>query len=145
MLTWLINKIINKWRLVLVQGLRFATVGLINTLLDYAIYISLTRLTEYFSVHYLQANAISFGTAVICSFLMNYGWTFANKKVVFSWLLLLKYILIMWLGSFVIAQSALYYAVEHWQVYDLIGKLIGVFLGFLWNFFMSRRWVFNHV
>ena len=60
MLDILINNFITKTKRVILQGAKFATVGLISVCVDYAVYISLTRLTDYFSTHYVQANMISF-------------------------------------------------------------------------------------
>ncbi|MFW0862374.1 MAG: GtrA family protein [Candidatus Komeilibacteria bacterium] len=139
----LINKSINHIKKVFKQGAKFAASGLISTIIDYSIYISLTRLTDYFSGHYVQANMISFCFGLITSYLLNKYWTFNDGHNGHSLKQIIKYFVIIFIGSFVLAQSTFYVLVHHTEIYDLIAKLIGIFIGFLWNFSISRRHVWN--
>ncbi|OIO46861.1 MAG: hypothetical protein AUJ28_01680 [Parcubacteria group bacterium CG1_02_37_51] len=136
------NFVIQNFRKIFWEAFRFATVGLISMLIDFAIFISLTRLTDYFHEHYLQANVIGFCIAVINSYLLNKYWTF-QQNAAHDWQQFAKFVGIMLVGSFVIAQTVLYTSVEILHIYDLIGKIIGVILGYIWNFFTAKYIVFK--
>lgn len=137
------NCIINYFKKIFWEAFRFATVGFISMAIDFAIFISLTRLTSYFHEHYLQANVIGFCIAVINSYLLNKYWTFKQKKG-HDWQEFFKFIGIMMVGSFIIAQTALYTSVEILHIYDLIGKIVGVIIGYIWNFFTAKYIVFKN-
>lgn len=143
MLALLINNFINRFKLMFLQAAKFATVGLMNTILDYSVYISLTRLTSYFTLHYLQANMISFAFGFTSSYFLNRYWTFKDRPTQNGLKQFVKFLSVVLIGSFLIMQSVLYISVEWLQIYDLIGKAFGIILGFIWNFFVSRKYVFN--
>ncbi|MFH1667665.1 MAG: GtrA family protein [Candidatus Komeilibacteria bacterium] len=137
------NWIVNYFRKIFWEAFRFATAGLITVIIDFSIFISLTRFTDYFGVHYLQANMIAFLVAVIVGYFINKYWTFKHAAQK-SWPEFVKYIGIMIVGSFIIAQSILYISVEILHIYDLIGKIIGVIIGYIWNFFNAKYIVFKN-
>jgi putative flippase GtrA len=61
---------------VLVQWLRFATVGSANTVLSWCLYASL----EHVSVHYLLASALAFTAGAVNSYALNRRWTFRSRR-----------------------------------------------------------------
>jgi len=143
MLDILIRKFANHLRKVIAQGAKFAVSGLISVVVDYTIYISLTRLVDYFSDHLVRANMISFCFGLITSYLLNKYWTFNDGHNGHQLSQMIKYFIIIFIGSFVLAQSTFYILVHHSNIYDLIAKLIGKFIGFIWNFSISRKHVWN--
>ncbi|MCR4279931.1 MAG: GtrA family protein [Candidatus Komeilibacteria bacterium] len=139
----MINKIYKRFYQVFWQGVRFAVVGLFNTILDYAIYIGLTRFTVYFAEHWLLANIISFAFGVTSSYFLNRHFTFSDTDTKRSFRQFSQYILVMVMGSFVIVQGIFYVAVSTFEVYDLVAKALGILFGFVWNFVVARRWIFK--
>ncbi len=143
MLDILINKTFAYLKKAYIQGAKFAISGLLSVLVDYSVYISLTRLTEYFTHHLVQANMISFCFGLVVSYTLNKYWTFNDGHNGHSLKQIIKYFIIIFIGSFVLAQSVFYILVHQVEIYDLIAKLIGIFIGFLWNFNISRKHVWN--
>jgi len=143
MLDILINKFLKTSKHVFWQGAKFATSGLISVVVDYTVYICLTRFTDYFVGHLVQANMISFVFGLITSYMLNKYWTFNDGHNGHRLSQIIKYFVIIFMGSFVLAQTTFYILVHHTNTYDLIAKLIGIFIGFLWNFNISRKHVWK--
>ncbi|PFO09320.1 sugar translocase [Bacillus sp. AFS076308] len=62
---------IKKW----LSLIKFALVGVVNTLIDFIIYALLTK----FNLNYLAAQCISYSAGVLNSYMMNRKWTFELK------------------------------------------------------------------
>ncbi len=126
---------------VLPQFFRFCTVGIFNTVIDFSIYFSLTRIWWYFDQHYLQANFFAFLLANLFSFWANKNWTFKNfdqhrfsqygKFFSTSILALLSIQLTMYLGVSILG----------W--WDLAVKILALLVSVLINFFGAKFWAFK--
>lgn len=62
----------NKW----IPLIKFALVGVVNTLIDFAVYALLTTI----GVNYILAQWISYSAGILNSYVMNRKWTFEKKK-----------------------------------------------------------------
>jgi glycosyltransferase involved in cell wall biosynthesis len=62
------------------QLVKYSIIGIINTFLDWGVYLGLTRIFAYFIQHYLFAKGISFCVAVTNSYFWNRYWTFRSKR-----------------------------------------------------------------
>jgi putative flippase GtrA len=60
---------------VVLQWLRFATVGASNTLLSWCLYAVL----EHIGIHYLLASGLAFATGALNSYALNRRWTFRSR------------------------------------------------------------------
>ena len=120
------------------QFIKFSVVGLSNTILDFSIYIILTR---EFYIHFLVANAIAFIVAVSWSYLANKWWTFRDKststKSQYS-----KFIVISLIGLG-INEGILSLLVIYVGLWDLLAKLGAVVIVVFWNFWANRTWTFK--
>ncbi len=125
------------------QFIKFGIIGTGNTILDFGIYASLTRFTEYFAEHILQANAIAFIIAVSSSYIWNRRWTFRSRC--HSWSEQFPKFIVANLVALSINQFTLYYLVSYFEMYDLFAKLLAVFVGTGWNFYINRSWTFKKV
>lgn len=117
---------------------RFAVVGLVNTLVDYALFNLLFYLAE---TPLIAAHFLSAGTAVLVSFLLNRNWTFAGAKHHDSvWRQFVRHVatagsavlisaVVIWLAAFVLPAY--------------LAKLAAIGVSFAWNFLLSRHWVFR--
>ncbi len=117
---------------------RFAVVGVINTIVDYALFNALYYL---FDAALLVAHVTGASVAVVVSFLLNRNWTFADSKHDTDWRgQFLRHILTA--GSAVAISS-----VAIWLAYFVLpaylAKLAAVGVSFAWNFTLSRLWVFR--
>lgn len=127
---------------VLKQFIKFSLVGVINTLIDFLIYLGLTRLIFWFSHYYLVANAISFSLAVINSFILNRYWTFQESQKVDLHFKFIKFFAVNLL-TLIIVELSLYYLVAHLLVYDLLAKMVVILISVVLNFCLSKFWVFR--
>lgn len=81
---------IKKYWDIIIQFIKFNIVGIVNTIVDFAIY---TMLTEMAGFSYVLAKSISFPCGMLNSYLMNSGWTFRaertrSKREIFSFILI---------------------------------------------------------
>lgn len=130
-----------KNHLILRQFLKFAIVGFINTGLDFLVYFLLTRLWDFWMVHYLWANLISFSVAITNSYILNRNWTFRHKGGGVA-LQYIKYFLVTLIGL-CFNEGILFLFVQVFHFYDLLAKVFAVSVVMLWNFGVYKFWIFR--
>lgn len=120
---------------------RYAAIGITNTILDFAIYTSLTRGWSWWRAHYLLANATSFSIVVTWSFFWNKRWAFGDRALQ----RLPQYVkfVIVTLGGIAITQCILSIGVQIFHLVDLVAKVIAGPPVVVWNFLMYRCWAFR--
>lgn len=123
------------------QFLKFGIVGASNTILDFCIYLALTRFTGYFFDHKLLANVISFTGGVTNSFIWNKFWTFKNTDRAIH----IQYpkFFLGSLSALAFNQAVFWVAHYQWGVHDLIAKLLAVGVVMFWNFAVQKYWTFS--
>lgn len=124
-----------------VAFVKFCLVGLVNTLIDFTIYFTLTRQFAWFAVYYLLANVIAFFTANLFSFFANKHWTFANREHR-SWSQYSKFLAIS-LVSLLGVELTLYIVVSLLESGDVVGKIVALAVSVLINFTGSKFWAFR--
>ena len=125
-----------------VQFSFFAVVGAINTGVDAGLYWVLTR---HAGVEILLASMLSFVAGTVNSFLMNRSLTFGSHTT--------RMEAVRQYGRFLVVSSAVMglhqicLLVVHYgfNLPDLAGKALGIFLGIGVGFLLNRRWVFKLV
>ena len=123
------------------EFVRFGIVGGINTAVDFAVYIGLTRPLPFWSHHYVLASACSFTVAVVSSFLLNNFWTFRRSSL--EWGRSLKFFAVA-LGGLGLNAATLY-ALTHLGVFDLFAKVAATAVVLAWNFTLQKTWTFKEV
>ncbi|PIY96692.1 MAG: glycosyl transferase family 2 [Candidatus Kerfeldbacteria bacterium CG_4_10_14_0_8_um_filter_42_10] len=126
---------------ILRQIIKFSLVGGFNTILDFSIYISLTRFWEFWQQNYLLANFVSFSFAATSSYIMNKTWTFRdkNKKIHIQYP---KFLLVSIVGL-LLNEITLYFIVSHLAIYDILGKIAASGVAMFWNFGANKFWTFK--
>lgn len=123
------------------QVLRFATVGVINTLVDIIAYFVLTRYTPAFADHINLAKGLSFFSGTVTSFILNRVFTF-KVKTRFNFSELMRFYTVV--GSSLVFNVALLYVFNSLLgIYDLYAVGISTVLTFIGGFLLSRGWVFR--
>jgi len=123
---------------ILKQFIKFCLVGFSNTVIDFLVYLILTR---FFLIYFIIANIFSFLIAATWSFILNKYWTFRNKeKRIKSQYI--KFLIISTLGL-ILNTFFLYILVSYWGFYDLLAKAIAIIIVLFWNFGMNRFWTFR--
>jgi len=121
---------------------RFGLVGVANTLIDFSLYITLTRQFTGWPSHYLVANVIAFLVANIFSFMINRSWTFHGhdrRDIIHHY----GQFLLVSLTAVLMVESALFvgHGLLGWT--DLGAKVIGTGLAVISSFFLHKYWTFK--
>ncbi|QWU16869.1 Putative flippase GtrA (transmembrane translocase of bactoprenol-linked glucose) [Paenibacillus sophorae] len=125
----------------ILQFVKFNIVGLLNTLVDMAVFALLTSL----GLFYVVAQVISYGAGTANSFILNSKITFKDrqrsKEEGFIHKQLLRFIA---LNLFVLCISLLLMSVliGRLGLQELLSKVLVTFVTVIINFFGSRKWVF---
>lgn len=125
------------------QFAKFVMVGLVNTAIDFFIYFSLTRGTEFFERHLLSANIIAFSIAATNSFFWNKKWTFRDQGK--NYHTQYSKFLIVSIGGLIIAQLIFVLGVHYLKISDIITKLAAVVIVTFWNFALNKWWTFRKI
>lgn len=119
------------------EALRFGLVGVVNTAIDFGLFVLLYRLL---GLDPLLANAIAFGVAVSNSYWLNQRWTFAGSRASLAGY---GRFLLFNAGGLVISSLVIH------ALGPIIGnelaKLAAIGLAFVWNFILSKLFVFNRI
>lgn len=116
-------------------ALRFAVVGSINTAVDLGLFAALTGLL---AMQPDRANAISYGSSIVTSFILNRGWTFEDVRggiaEQFTRLIVVSLASLLLSTMIVAGLSTVMPA--------LVAKFLSLPIMFLWSYSMTRRFVF---
>ena len=120
------------------EALRFIIVGVMNTLIDFAIFFALVL---GFDLHVALANVIAFSVAVINSFFMNKYWSFRNRASNLQSGRQLALFVAVNLGGMALSTATV------WGLADVIplvlAKVLATVVSFAWNFIGSRQLVYR--
>jgi putative flippase GtrA len=117
------------------QWLRFAAVGVTNTLLSWCLYASLVRL----GVHYLDASALAFAAGALNSYALNRRWTFRSRDRPVPEALRFGVVQGVGLGLDVCLLYALVHGVG---IPHLIAQALAFPVASAVTFLLRRHWVF---
>ena len=123
----------NKW----ISFIKFALVGVVNTLIDFVVYALLTTI----GVNYILAQWISYSAGILNSYVMNRKWTFerkekSSKREVISFVIV--NLITLSLTSFLL--TVLY---NKWGISLLISKLLITIVSVGINFIGTKLFVFT--
>lgn len=120
---------------------RFLVVGTSNAVVDFAVYLILTRSFLFWQKHYLVANAIAFVLANLNSFFWNRHWTFkASGDNIWRQYAGFFSTSLVYLAFI---QAGLWLLVSVWGMYDLLAKAIVIGLGMILYFSVLKRFIFS--
>lgn len=123
------------------QVMKFAAVGLANTVLDIGGYFVLTRAFGPFAAHLVITKSLTYGLGSISGFVINRRWTFRRRAPVRFNELVRFYFTV---GTAVIINTATLQAfLSHTKVYDMVAVVVATAITFVWNFSLSKWWVFT--
>jgi putative flippase GtrA len=129
-----------------VRFLKFATVGAIGTVVDFAV---LNLLILVFGFSKFWANTCSFSAAVVSNFIWNRLWTFPESRQEPLVPQLIQFALVS-IGGYVINQTiflgldALVFHVWGTLGYN-IAKAVAILVVLFWNFGVNRIWTYRSI
>ncbi len=116
---------------------RFGLVGVINTAIDFVVFVLLYRGT---GLDPLLCNGIAFLVAVTNSYLLNHHWTFRRSGSAMSFAAYARFVLLnaggLLIGTLAILLLGGLMPLE-------LAKLIAAGLTLIWNYTCSKLFVFN--
>jgi len=120
------------------QFVKFGIVGVTSTIIDWGIYLGLTRI---FGLFYLMAKILSFSVAVLNSYIWNRRWTFRSndprKLKQF-----IKFLTISIVGL-VLNSTIMFLAVDHLKLHDIWGLVLATAIVTIWNFLANKLYTFR--
>jgi putative flippase GtrA len=119
------------------QFIKFNFVGLLNTVLDFAVFTLLTWL----GVYYILAQCLSYGVGMLNSYALNKYWTFAQKGHLDP-KQAIRFIVLN-LGSLLLSLGLLAIFRDQWMVKVLVAKLLTTVITTLVNYAGNKLWVFR--
>ncbi len=121
--------------------LRFIVVGLGGAVVDYSIYLGLTRGFAWWQQNYLWANVIAIFLANLHNFIWHYLWTFGRSSA--SWLsAYLKFFVTsaIYLG---LIQAGLWLFTAFYFWPDIVAKLFSNAVALLIYYTVVRKYIFK--
>jgi putative flippase GtrA len=121
---------------ILTQWLRFATVGVTNTLLSTAVFAALF----HFGVHYLLGSALAFALGALNSYTLNRRWTFRSRAA--RGPELARFVCVQGVG--LLANLALLAGlVELAGIPHVLAQVLAFPVASVLTFALSRQWAFK--
>jgi putative flippase GtrA len=124
------------------QALRFGVVGCLNTLVDAALYLALTRGLPFFALYPALAKAISYPAGVVNSFYWNKNWTFRSQAGRAGWKAFLPFALVNLLGV-LINVAAMQVCLDALSFSEALAFISATGVTLAWNFLASKLIVFR--
>ncbi len=118
------------------QALRFATVGVINTLIGL---MCIYGCMYVLNLNYIAANSVGYAVGIVISFLLNKSWTFNHKghwlEAFVKWLPVVGIAYALNLASVVASH-------RYFGISEAIAQLVGVFVYSVMSFLGGRYFAF---
>jgi len=116
---------------------KFGLVGILCTLIDFILFISLIFI---FELSIISSHLSAFSVAVLISYFLNKNYTFDSSLIKNNQKTITKYILLNTIGA-VISTTALLLLSS--LIHILIAKLFAAALSLLWNYTSSYFFIFS--
>jgi dolichol-phosphate mannosyltransferase len=123
---------------------KFGLVGISGILVNMGV---LYYLKEYVGLFYLVASVFAIELSILNNFLWNDLWTFrgTGSHTSLRWWQRLISFHVVSAGGLIINMGILYLLTSVFGVYYLISNLVGILIGFIWNFLANRRLTWTRV
>lgn len=136
----IIDRYIASRRRVAAQFVKFAAVGAFNTVLDFGVYLWLTRSFEFWSERIVAAASVSFVVAVASSFILNNLWTF--RQELSGWRRRSVKFFLVAIGG-LLWNAAILHTLTTLGLHDIPSKLVATGIVLMWNFTLQKTWTFR--
>jgi len=134
-----LNAVRHRLPITLKQGIKFLSVGVLNTAIDYVVLSILTWGAATSDTFQAVAKAISYSAGVLNSFYWNRRWTFRSDA---GLMVLAPFVLASVIG--VLINSTVYYIGLNWLLLSKnFAFLLATGVSFFWNFVVSKFVIFK--
>lgn len=129
-----------KLKKLVMQAVKFGLVGVLNTVIDYAVY-SLLLLIPFFRRYYVVAQVAGYASGLINSLGLNKRWTFAQRAPMTR--MQLAAFLLVNLAALLVSTLVLVAAQEMLGLNLYLGKIVATVFSMAVNFVGNKLIVFN--
>lgn len=129
-----------KLKKLVMQAVKFGLVGVLNTVIDYAVY-SLFLLIPFFRRYYVVAQVAGYASGLINSLGLNKRWTFAQRAPMTR--MQLAAFLLVNLAALLVSTLVLVAAQEMLGLNLYLGKIVATVFSMAVNFVGNKLIVFN--
>ena len=119
-------------------AMRFLVVGVISTVINYAIYFLMIRGLE---INYLVSSASGFLSGVVVGYFLNKNWTYSVSEPT-NIIMVARY-LAVYVISLVAGLAFLYVLVDKFSVHPLVANVAAIMLTTCTNFLGTKFFVFR--
>ncbi|MGC9048625.1 MAG: GtrA family protein [Patescibacteria group bacterium] len=123
------------------QFFKFSVVGGTCMILDFLIYIFLTRLFSFWQNHLAWANFLSICLSATVNFVWNKKWTFRDKDQKIFWQYIKFWVVVI--GGLILYQLIFIFSVQNLKLYDLLSKAIAAIIVWILRFIFNKFWTFR--
>lgn len=116
------------------QGLKFCVVGIICTIIDFAVLI---LLREVFGVNYLIANIVAFTVSVIVNYILSMRYVFRGKKDLSKVKEFIIFVILSAIGLG-LNEFLMWLCVSNFGMNYILGKVIATGIVMVYNFFSKK-------
>ncbi|MDR0303300.1 MAG: GtrA family protein [Chitinispirillales bacterium] len=127
----------------MLRFLKFAVVGSSGVVVNQTFLILAVK---YLKIDYKIASLMAIETAIITNFILNYNWTWKDrkgKKVTDKLNAFVKFNISSFISAFFLNWITLIFLTEIIQIKFYISNLIGISVAACFNFLMSNFWAFK--
>lgn len=124
---------------IIIQFFRYGFAGGVAFLVDFGL---LYVLTEFLHIHYLISAALSFIPGVTVNYLLSIWWVF-NRRVLKKKSAEFIFFTLIAIGGLILNEIFMWFFTEIVGCYYLLSKIISTALGYLWNFFAKKFFLFR--
>lgn len=118
--------------------IKFAIVGVVNTLLNFVIFAILS----FSGVHYIIANVIAYTVATANSYFWNSRWVF-NHSGGFKSKASMKFFMLNLVGL-ILNTSIMFVLVEVFDVMEILALVFATGIVMIFNYIFNKIWVFKN-
>ena len=119
---------------------RFAAVGVSGIAVNTA---TLFGLTEFMQIDYRISALFALLVSFVSNFALNEKWTFQDRASVLTLNQKFRRFLPIAVGGYAISYIVLVALTDSFGVYYLLSNLAGIFVAFVWNYSLNRRYTWK--
>lgn len=126
----------------ILQLCKFAAVGCVNTLIDWAVYFAVLKIFPFESIlFYSVAKGFSYFCGILNSFFLNRCWTFKTDQDEHEGGRFIRFAVVNALGLGI--NSASVFVFLNHNLNQSMALFFATFITFAFNFTLSKLWVFR--
>jgi len=124
---------------IIIQFFRYGFAGGVAFLVDFSL---LYILTEFLHIHYLISAALSFIPGVTVNYYLSVLWVF-NRRLLKKRSAEFVFFILIASGGLLLNEFFMWFFTEIVGCHYLLSKIISTGLGYLWNFFAKKYFLFR--